>query len=89
MSSIKELKKEIKTVEKEIRKNKSVKDNKELLEILRSEIKLKENLRTKGYKTKTLNKIKDKFEKYDPQIKLLDNVKYVGNKIMRIRFDRN
>lgn len=89
MSTLKELKKELKQVEKDLKKNKSVNDNKELREILRNEIKLKENLRTKGYKTKTLNKIMNKFEKYDPQIKLLDNVKYVGNKIMRIRFDRN
>lgn len=89
MSTLKELKKDLKTAEKEIKKNKSVKDNKELLEILRTEIKLKENLRTKGYKTKTLNKIEKKFEKYDPNIKLLDKVKYIGHKIMRIRFDRN
>ena len=88
MTTLKDLKKELKLVEKDIKKNKSVKDNKELAEILRTEIKLKENLRTKGYKTKTLNKILQKFDKYEPDAKLLDNVKYVGNKIMRFRFDR-
>ena len=89
MSNLKELKKELKQAEKEIRQNKSVKDNKELAETLRAEIKLKENLRTKGYKTKIINKVLNKFEKYEPKAKLLDNVKYVGNKIMRFRFDRN
>lgn len=89
MSSLKQLKKELKQAEKDIRRNRSVKDNKELAEILRNEIKIKENLRTKGYKTKTINNILQKFEKYEPKLKMLDNVKYVGNKIMRFRFDRN
>lgn len=90
MTKLKTLKKELKEVEKDIRRNKGDKDlNKDLRESLREEIKLKENLRQKGYKTKTFNSIEKKFEKYEPKIKLLDNVKYVGNKVMRIRFDRD
>jgi hypothetical protein len=89
MTKLSELKKELKTAEKQIKKNKNIEVNKDLAEILRNEIKAKENLRKKGYKTKTLNKILDKFEKYNPKMKHLQNIKYVGNEILRFRFDRD
>ena len=89
MTKLSQLKKELENAKKDIRKNKNVEINKELAESLQTEIKIKENFRTKGYKTKIFNKIEKKFEQYDPKIKLLDNVKYVGHKIVRYRFDRN
>jgi len=89
MTKIKQLKKELKEVEKELKQKKNVELNKDLIETLRNEIALKENLRQKGYKTKLFNKIANKFEKYNPKIKLLDNVKYKGNKIVRFKFNSN
>ena len=89
MGKLSKLKKELKQAEKEIRKNKNVSDNKELVEILKNEIKVKENLRLKGHKTSFYDKLTGKFSKYDPDIKQLNNVKYVGHNIMRIRFNQN
>ena len=89
MTKLKELKKELKVALREIRKNRNVNENKDLAEILEKEIKIKENLKKKGYKTNTLNKILDKFQKYEPNAKLLDSVKYAGRNITRIRFDAN
>ena len=89
MTKLSQLKKELENAKKDILKKKNIELNTELAESLQNEIKIKENFRTKGYKTKIFNKIEKKFEQYDPKIKLLDNVKYVGHKIVRYRFDRN
>ena len=89
MTKLSQLKKELENAKKYILKKKNIELNTELAESLQNEIKIKENFRTKGYKTKIFNKIEKKFEQYDPKIKLLDNVKYVGHKIVRYRFDRN
>jgi hypothetical protein len=89
MTKLSQLKKDLKNTQKDIKKNKNLEINKELAESLQTEIKIKENLRAKGYKTKIFNKIEKKFEEYDPKIKLLDGVKYIGHKIVRYRFDRN
>jgi len=89
MTNIKKLKKELKIAEKELNKKKNIELNKDLIETLKNEIALKENLREKGYKTKLLNKIANKFEKYNPKIKILNNVKYKGNKIVRFKFNSN
>ena len=89
MTKLKELKKELKSAQKELRRGKNINDNKELIDSLQTEIKLKTNIKSKGYKTSILDKVLKKFDKYDPDAKLLDNVKYVGNNIMRFRFDRN
>jgi hypothetical protein len=70
MTKLSQLKKDLENTKKDIRKNKNVEINKELAESLQTEIKIKENLRTKGYKTKIFNKIEKKFEEYDPKIKL-------------------
>lgn len=88
MPTLKELKKQIKQAEKAIKKNELVDLNKDLKEELQKELNLKRNLRAKGYRARTISKILKKFHKYKPDAKLLDNVKYVGNKIMRFRFDK-
>ncbi len=89
MAKLKQLKKELKEAQRELRQNKNVDLNKELIETLQKEINVKQNLKNKGYKTKLFDKIVTKFDKYDPNIKLLDNVKYAGRNITRIRFDAN
>lgn len=89
MSKTKTLKKEIKQIKKEIKQKKNVQMNKELLEVLENELNAKLHLKEKGHKTSVFDKITDKFEEYSPQIKYLDNIKYRGNKVLRIRFDED
>ena len=87
MPTLKTLKKELKEAKKDLKKNKTSQDLKDLIDVLEKDIKIKENIKAKGYKSTLNDKIEKKFDEYDPQIKLLDNVKYVGHKILRIRFD--
>lgn len=61
----------------------------DLLELEANENNIKNHLKTKGYKKKHLNKFTKPLEKYDPQIKLLNNVKYVGHQIIRVRINEN
>ena len=62
---------------------------KDLKEIVVNERRIKKHLKSKNYSKKILNKISKKIDKYDAKIKLLDNIKYIGHKILRIRFDAN
>ena len=89
MSNLKVLRKELKEAKKDLKKNKTSQDLKDLIVVLEKEIKLKENIKSKGLKTSLLDKINKKFDTYDPKINLLDKVNYVGNKVMSIRFDAN
>jgi hypothetical protein len=54
-----------------------------------NEKQIKKHLKSKNYSKKILDKISKRIEKYDAKMKLLDNIKYVGHKILRIRFDAN
>jgi len=87
MSKFRLLKKQLKEAKREIRNNINVDLNKELVKSLIQEIKVRENLKAKGYSTTLFSKITKKFKKYNPDIKLLDNVNYAGKNITRIRFD--
>jgi hypothetical protein len=87
MSSLKSLKKELKEVKKELKLKKNIKDNMELKALLQQEISLKEDIKAKGHKTTIIDKMNKKLNDYDPQIKLLDKIKYVGHNIMGIRFN--
>ena len=62
---------------------------KDLKEIEVNEKRIKKHLKSKNYSKKILRKISKKVDKYDAKIKLLDNIKFVGHKILRIRFDAN
>jgi hypothetical protein len=62
---------------------------KDLKEIEVNEKRIKKHLKSKNYSKKVLRKISKKVDKYDAKIKLLDNIKFVGHKILRIRFDAN
>ncbi len=87
MSILKQLKKELKEAKKELKLNKNVNENKDLIAILENEIKIKQNLKEKGYKYKALNKVIKKFEDYDINTKFHENIKYGGNNIVSFRFD--
>lgn len=87
MSILKKLKKELKEAKKELKQNKNVNDNKDLIVVLENEIKLKENFKAKGYKSKIMDKIITKFEDYDINARFLNNVRYAGNNIVSFRFD--
>ena len=87
--SIKELTRELIAVKRDLALNRNVRDNKELLVAIENEIKLKSNLKDKGYKSSLVDKLQNKFERYNPKFKQLDKVNYVGNKITRVRFDEN
>lgn len=51
---------------------------------------LRENYRAKGYRASKMEaKIDKVFGKYNPEIKLLDNIKYVGHKVIRIKVDES
>ena len=89
MTKLKVLKKELKEAEKELKRNKNVAENKELISILKEEIKVKEHLMSKGHKISIYDKVSNKFEKYGPKIKYLDNIKYKGHNIVRLRFDED
>lgn len=84
-----ELKKELKQIKRDIRHGKNTEENRELRDILSTEINLKKHLRTKGYHSKLFDKISDSLKEYDPEIKLLKYVKYVGHKIFSIHFTEN
>lgn len=89
---IRKLQEELNEIENVIKNtnNKNIKElNEELALTLKKEIKIKEQLRTKGYKSKLFNKVLKKFEKYEPQMVLLRYVKYVGHKILSIKFREN
>ena len=62
---------------------------KDLKEIQDNEKRIKKHLKSKNYSKKILKKISKKVDKYDAKIKLLDNIKFIGHKILRIRFDAN
>ncbi len=87
MSILKQLKKELKEAKKELKLNKNVNENKDLIAILENEIKIKQNLKEKGYKYKALNKVIKKFEDYDINTKFHENIRYAGNNIVSFRFD--
>jgi hypothetical protein len=87
MESLKKLKKMLKETKKELKQKKNIKENIDLIALLEQEIKVKENIKSKGYKSSLVNKLQGKFDDYSPDIKLLDNVKYIGHKIMSMRFN--
>lgn len=87
MTKLKELKKDLKEAKKELKRGININDNKDLIEILHKEIRIKENLKKKGYKTKLLDKVIKKFDNYDIDAKFLDSVIYAGKNITRFRFD--
>ena len=59
MSNLKVLRKELKEAKKDLKKNKTSQDLKDLIGILEKEIKLKENFKSKGYKTSLFDKISE------------------------------
>lgn len=61
----------------------------DLKEIEDNERRIKKHLKSKNYSKKLLEKISNRLNKYDPKIKLLENIKFGNNKILRIRFDAN
>ncbi len=61
MSNLKVLRKELKEAKKDLKKNKTSQDLKDLIGVLKNEIKLKENIKSKGLKTSLLDKINKKF----------------------------
>ena len=87
MGNLKTLKKELKQAKKELKQKKNIQDNKDLVAILENEIKLKENIKAKGYKTSLIDKIEKKFDEYEPQTTVLDKVRYAGNNIISFRFN--
>ena len=87
MGNLKNLKKELKEAKKDLKKNKTNQDIKDLIDILEKEIKLKKNIKSKGYKSSLIDKIQNKFSEYEPQAKVLDKVKYIGHNLISFRFD--
>lgn len=59
----------------------------DLRELEKNEKKIKKHLKSKNYSKKLLSKITDKLDKYNPQVKLLDNIKYVGHQILRVKIN--
>ena len=57
--------------------------------IKRDERRLKKHLKSKNYRKSMLKKIAKKFDGYNPKIKLLDKMKYVGHKIIQVRIDKD
>ncbi|MFN4152798.1 MAG: hypothetical protein ACK4IX_17780, partial [Candidatus Sericytochromatia bacterium] len=87
MNKIKTLKEELKQAKKDLKENKNIADNKDLILLLENEIKLKENIKGKGHKSSLIDKIEKKFDEYEPKAKVLDKIKYIGHNIISFRFD--
>ncbi len=93
MTTLKELKKELIEINKKIREGKNGYHESaqlyDLAQTLQTEIALKSNLKTRGYKSKVLNKIIHKYDSLSPKITYYDDIKYRGNNIFAYRFDKN
>ena len=62
---------------------------KELLELEKNEKAVKKHLKSKNYSKRLFPKIVKKLDKYNPQVKLLDNIRFKGNKVMRIKISKD
>ena len=59
----------------------------DLRELEKNEKKIKKHLKSKNYSKKLLSKINTKLDQYNPQVKLLDKIKYVGHQILRVKIN--